>query len=55
MSDTKKTPEKKAEKKSESAAPAPRRFAVDRLMTVVLAPVPSASSRTIRWRTSSSE
>jgi len=37
MSETK-TPEKKADKKP---APAPRRFAVDRLMNVVLAPVVS--------------
>jgi len=44
VSETKKTPEKKAAKKSESAASAPRRFAVDRLMTVVLAPVVSEKS-----------
>ena len=40
MSETK-TPEKKADKKP---APAPRRFAVDRLMNVVLAPVVSEKS-----------
>ena len=44
VSETKKTPEKKAAKKTESAASAPRRFAVDRLMTVVLAPVVSEKS-----------
>jgi large subunit ribosomal protein L23 len=36
--------EKAAEKKTPAAAPAPRRFAVDRLMTVVLAPVVSEKS-----------
>jgi large subunit ribosomal protein L23 len=36
--------EKKADKKLQSAAPAGRRFAVDRLMTVVLAPVVSEKS-----------
>lgn len=36
--------EKKADKKPQSAAPAGRRFAVDRLMTVVLAPVVSEKS-----------
>ena len=40
----KKTPEKKADKKPASAAPAPRRFATDRLMNVVLAPVVSEKS-----------
>jgi len=40
----KKTPEKKAEKKPASPAPAPRRFATDRLMNVVLAPVVSEKS-----------
>jgi large subunit ribosomal protein L23 len=35
---------KKADKKSQSAAPAGPRFAVDRLMTVVLAPVVSEKS-----------
>jgi large subunit ribosomal protein L23 len=40
VSETKKAPEKKPG----SAAPAPRRFAVDRLMTVVLAPVVSEKS-----------
>jgi len=44
VSETKKKPEKKAAKKTESAASAPRRFAVDRLMTVVLAPVVSEKS-----------
>jgi large subunit ribosomal protein L23 len=44
MSDPKKPSEKKAEKKPESAAPAVRRFAMDRLMTVVLAPVVSEKS-----------
>jgi large subunit ribosomal protein L23 len=44
VSETKKTPEKKAAKKTEGAASAPRRFAVDRLMTVVLAPVVSEKS-----------
>jgi large subunit ribosomal protein L23 len=44
VSETKKSPEKKAAKKTESAASAPRRFAVDRLMTVVLAPVVSEKS-----------
>jgi large subunit ribosomal protein L23 len=44
VSETKKSPEKKAAKKTESAASAPRRFAVDRLMTVVLAPVVSKKS-----------
>ena len=43
MSETK-TPEKKADKKP---APAPRRFAVDRLMNVVLAPVVSEKSTRI--------
>src|SRR4030095_7970171 len=37
----KKSPEKKADKKPGGGSPAPRRFAVDRLMTVVLAPVVS--------------
>ena len=40
----KKTPAKKADKKPASAAPAPRRFAADRLMNVVLAPVVSEKS-----------
>jgi len=40
----KKTPEKKADKKPASAAPAPRRFAAERLMNVVLAPVVSEKS-----------
>jgi large subunit ribosomal protein L23 len=44
LDETKKTPEKKAAKKAASAASAPRRFAVDRLMTVVLAPVVSEKS-----------
>jgi large subunit ribosomal protein L23 len=44
VSETKKTPEKKAAKKTQGAASAPRRFAVDRLMTVVLAPVVSEKS-----------
>jgi large subunit ribosomal protein L23 len=35
---------KKADKKPQSAASAPRRFAVDRLMAVVLAPVVSEKS-----------
>src|SRR5262249_318912 len=35
---------KKAEKKAAGAAPGPRRFAVDRLMNVVLAPVVSEKS-----------
>jgi len=41
MSEPKKTSEKKAARKPAGAAPAPRRFAVDRLMNVVLAPVVS--------------
>ena len=44
MSDPKKPVEKKAEKKAAGAAPGPRRFAVDRLMNVVLAPVVSEKS-----------
>ena len=45
MSDAKKAPEsKKAEKKPQSAAPTVRRFAPDRLMNVVLAPVVSEKS-----------
>ena len=45
VSETKKAPEnKKAEKKPQSAATAGRRFAADRLMTVVLAPVVSEKS-----------
>ena len=45
MSEAKKAPEKKKkEKQPKSAAPAPRRFAVDRLMNVVLAPVVSEKS-----------
>jgi large subunit ribosomal protein L23 len=45
VSEAKKTPEKKAEKKkAASAAPAPRRFSPDRLMNVVLAPVVSEKS-----------
>jgi large subunit ribosomal protein L23 len=39
-----KTSEKTAEKKPETAAPAGRRFSMDRLMTVVLAPVVSEKS-----------
>jgi large subunit ribosomal protein L23 len=41
---TEKASEKKAEKKPENAAPAARRFGMDRLMTVVLAPVVSEKS-----------
>ena len=41
---TEKASDKKAEKKPESAAPAARRFGMDRLMTVVLAPVVSEKS-----------
>jgi large subunit ribosomal protein L23 len=41
---TEKASEKKAEKKAENAAPAARRFGMDRLMTVVLAPVVSEKS-----------
>ena len=47
MSETKKreqATEKAVEKKAETAAPAARRFAMDRLMTVVLAPVVSEKS-----------
>ena len=45
MSEDKKAPEKKkAEKKPQAAAPSVRRFAVDRLMNVVLAPVVSEKS-----------
>jgi len=44
VSDPKKPVEKKAEKKAAGAAPGPRRFAVDRLMNVVLAPVVSEKS-----------
>jgi large subunit ribosomal protein L23 len=36
--------DKKADKKAESAAPVARRFGMDRLMTVVLAPVVSEKS-----------
>jgi large subunit ribosomal protein L23 len=41
---TEKTSEKKAQKNPEGAAPAARRFGMDRLMTVVLAPVVSEKS-----------
>jgi len=45
VSEDKKAPEKKkAEKKPQAAAPSVRRFAVDRLMNVVLAPVVSEKS-----------
>jgi large subunit ribosomal protein L23 len=45
VSDTKQAPEKKkAEKKPQAAATTGRRFAVDRLMKVVLAPVVSEKS-----------
>jgi len=45
VSENKKAPEKKkAEKKPQAAAPSVRRFAVDRLMNVVLAPVVSEKS-----------
>ena len=48
MSETRKTSEKTSDKKTQrkpkSVASAPRRFAADRLMTVVLAPVVSEKS-----------
>ena len=45
LSETKRAPEKKiAQKKPQSAAPTGRRFAADRLMNVVLAPVVSEKS-----------
>jgi len=45
VSETKRTPDsKKAQKKPQSGAPAGRRFATDRLMNVVLAPVVSEKS-----------
>ena len=45
VSEASKAPEKKkAEKKPQSAAPTARRFATDRLMNVVLAPVVSEKS-----------
>ena len=45
VSETKRTPgSKKAQKKPQSGAPSGRRFATDRLMNVVLAPVVSEKS-----------